>query len=170
MIKLILTLVVFLNISLFANSGAGETDIMARSINFIIFAMILYYLIANPAKEFLTARSDGIKGRLQEVQTKLQETKKSKEDAKNTLYEAEKFAEEIVSTAKKDSLMISDKYEKQTAEHIKNLDKHTSEIQEIEIRVAKKEVVAEVMDEVFDDTSISITQEEIAQKLLKKVA
>jgi F-type H+-transporting ATPase subunit b len=170
MMRIILSLVTVFSLSLMASSGGGETDIVARTINFVIFAMIMYYLLANPAKEYFSSRSEGIKERLEEVQIKLQETKKEKEDAKNALLDAEKLAEDIVATAKQDALYISEKIEKQTAEHLKALERHADEIKELELRATKKVVVEEIVDGLFEDASLNITEEEIAQKLLHKVA
>ena len=39
-------------VALFANEGAKETDIVQRTVNFIIFAGILWYLLADKIKAF----------------------------------------------------------------------------------------------------------------------
>ena len=48
--------------------GSGVTDIIPRTINFLIFAAILYYLIAQPAKEFYLSRKGDIANRLDSIQ------------------------------------------------------------------------------------------------------
>ena len=50
MIK-ILTTLTLLSTAAFA-SGAGDSDILARSINFVIFAAGMYYLIGDKVKAF----------------------------------------------------------------------------------------------------------------------
>ena len=39
-------------VALLANEGAVETDLVQRTVNFIIFAGILWYLIADKIKAF----------------------------------------------------------------------------------------------------------------------
>ncbi len=43
----------------FAQTGR-ETDFLPRVFNFVIFAALLYYLLANPIKNFFKGRSEGI--------------------------------------------------------------------------------------------------------------
>jgi F-type H+-transporting ATPase subunit b len=170
MVRVILSIIFLLNISLFANNADVQTDIMARTINFVIFVMIMYYLLANPAREFFSNRSQEIKDRLEEVQNRLKQSKKAKEEAQEELANAQKLAKQIVEDAKADSVVISQSYDKSTNEHLRSLEEHFQQAKTVELRQAKKDVVSEVLDEIFTDEAISITQEEIAQKLLKKVA
>ena len=59
----------------------GGYDIVPRTINFIIFAAILYYLIANPVKNAYKGRIEGIAARLDNIEQKLKESKAKKDDA-----------------------------------------------------------------------------------------
>ena len=64
----------------FAQTGR-ETDFLPRAVNFIIFASLLYYLIANPIKNFFKGRTEGIAAQLNEIETKLQAAKDEKKEA-----------------------------------------------------------------------------------------
>jgi F-type H+-transporting ATPase subunit b len=58
--KIIVT-VLLLSAYLFgSDAGAeGSTDIVQRTINFLIFAGILFYILAEPVKNYFSGRSNG---------------------------------------------------------------------------------------------------------------
>jgi F-type H+-transporting ATPase subunit b len=80
--KILLPLL-FVTASLFASEHAadGGTDIVQRTVNFVIFAGILWYLLAEPVKNYFGGRSQGIADELQKVQERLRESKQAKEAA-----------------------------------------------------------------------------------------
>ena len=86
-----------------------ETDFWPRVVNFTIFASLLYYLIANPIKNFFKGRSEGIAAQLNEIEEKLQAAKDEKKEAQNRLDESEKKAEQIIADAKDRSNFLSRK-------------------------------------------------------------
>jgi len=91
-------------VSVFASEAAsGHTDIIPRAINFVIFAALLWYLVADKIKRFFSERKEQIASRFQEIETKLKESKEKKEALKAELIQAKKLAEEIVENAKKRS-------------------------------------------------------------------
>jgi F-type H+-transporting ATPase subunit b len=49
-----------------------ENDFWPRVVNFTIFASLLYYLVANPIRDFFKGRSAGIATQLSEIEEKLQ--------------------------------------------------------------------------------------------------
>ena len=67
-------------VPLFANEGAVETDIVQRTVNFIIFAGILWYILADKIKAFFAERSLSIQAELDKEQDTL---KASQEKIKN---------------------------------------------------------------------------------------
>ena len=97
MSKILLPLL-FVSASLFASEAAGEggTDIVQRTVNFVIFAGIIWYLLAEPVKNYFGGRSQGIADELQKVQDRLKESKQAKEAAEAKIVDANKLAEEIV--------------------------------------------------------------------------
>jgi len=77
--KTLIVTALFLPAVVFASgheAAGGETDFLPRLVNFIIFAAILYYFVADLIKNFFTGRSKEISSKLEEVQNRLKATKK----------------------------------------------------------------------------------------------
>ena len=102
MIKLLIAMIMVSTYAL-ASGGAesGSTDIVQRTVNFLIFAGILYYLLAEPIKNYFSGRIKGIADDLEKVQQKLLEAKESKKVAQKKLADAKKFATDLMETSKK---------------------------------------------------------------------
>ena len=152
---------------LFASEGT-ETDIVARVINFLIFAAILWYLIADKVISFFRERKEKIAKKFQEAEEKLKEAKKKKERLKTKLEEIKVKANEIVEDSKKEAEVIYNNIIKEAKEEVELYKKHFEEFKEIEIKKAKKEAVREFLEDVLKD--IHITSEDAAKIVLKKVA
>lgn len=150
--------------------GSGTTDIIPRTINFLIFAAILYYLIAQPAKEFYLGRKGDIANRLDSIQVKLRESNSKKEFALQKVEEAKVSARAIVETAKKEALILSEKIASDSMSDIENLDKAFNDKMIIEKRQMTRMVVSDVLDEMFKEGSISLDQDEIVKIINQKVA
>lgn len=159
-------------LGLFASSAAGEveTDIVERIINFVMFVGILYYLLANRIKEFFVQRKDDIASELEKVQQRLKETKKLKEEAESKLQNAKKMAEEIVASAKKEAVLIREKAEETKKQDLDNIARSYRENMELEKKKAQREVVREIMGELFEEGGMQMDNEGYAQIVLKKVA
>ncbi len=127
----------------------SQTDLIERSINFILFLIIVWLLLARRTKEFFLARSQKISNQLSEVQEKLKLAKNSKEHALRKLEEAKENAAEILANAKKEAYMIEQKIEEQSRVDIENMIKNTESLMEFEQKRMEKEVVHEVLQEVF---------------------
>ena len=119
-------------VALLANEGAVETDIVQRTVNFIIFAGILWYLLADKIKAF--------------------------------------FANRTVEGAKADVDSVKQKVATAVDSDIANLNKNLDEMMKVEISKAKKEVVTQVLEELLSSENIKLTQDELANIVLKKVA
>ena len=78
-------------VALLANEGAVETDIVQRTVNFIIFAGILWYLLADKIKAFFSDRTLSIQAELDKVQDTLKASKDKVSDAQKKLEEAKKL-------------------------------------------------------------------------------
>ena len=83
----------------FAQTGR-ETDFLPRLVNFTVFAALLYYVLANPVKDFFKGRTEGIGAKLNEIEEKLQVAKDEKKDALVRFNESEKKADQIIEDAK----------------------------------------------------------------------
>ncbi|GAB6045235.1 F0F1 ATP synthase subunit B [Caminibacter profundus] len=155
-------------VSVFASEAAsGHTDIIPRAINFVIFAALLWYLVADKIKRFFSERKEQIASRFQEIETKLKESKEKKEALKAELIQAKKLAEEIVENAKKEAELLEKKIKTQVEEEIKILQKHFEEYKENEIRKTKQVAVKVFLEEVLKDVHLS---SEDAAKLVLKAA
>jgi len=152
---------------LFASEGV-ETDIVVRVINFLIFAAILWYLVADKVVSFFRERKEKIAKKFQEVEERLKETKEQKEMLKAKLEEAKVKANEIIEDSKKEAELIYNNIIKEAKEEVELYKKHFEEFKEIEIKKAKKEAVKEFLEDVLKD--VHITSEDAAKIVLKKVA
>ena len=157
-------------VALFANEGAVETDIVQRTVNFIIFAGILWYILADKIKAFFAERSLSIQAELDKVQDTLKASQEKVKDAQKKLEEAKKLATEIVEGAKADIDSVKQKVATAVDSDIVNLNKNLEEMMKVEISKAKKEVVTEVLEELLSSENIKLTQQELANIVLKKVA
>lgn len=156
---------------LFASGGGnGETDIFPRTINFILFASILYYLVAQPAKEFFKGRITGIADRLESIQAKVKESASAKENAQGQVEKAKTEAKILLETAKKEAVLIADKIAKDTSMELKNLEKSFNEKTDVERRKMTREVVNGVLDEMFENDALSLDKNELIQIVMEKVA
>ena len=155
-----------------ASSGSGEggTDIVQRTVNFLIFAGIVYYLIAEPIKEFFNGRSADIAGELDKVQEKLRESKEAKEAVQAEIEEAQKFAVELQETAKKENVILNDRIVTQCESDLENMSKQHVSLMELDQRKMVRNTVDEIMSEILNEDSAGFNKEAMAKIIMKKVA
>jgi F-type H+-transporting ATPase subunit b len=157
-------------LALFANDANVETDILQRTVNFLIFIAVLYYLLAEKAKDFFTGRTSSIQAELDKVQDILKESEAKVKKAQDELEDAKKLANEIVESASSDVASIKTSIEEATALQIESLSKSFEDKLEIETKKVKSEVVNEILDQLLSSDNISISQDDLANIVLKKVA
>jgi len=157
-------------VALLAQEGAVETDIVQRTVNFIIFAGILWYLLADKIKAYFAGRSLSIQAELDKVQDTLKASEDKVNEAQKQLEDAKKLAAEIVETAKADIDSVKQKVSVAVDSDIANLEKNLDEMIKVETSKAKREIVAEILDELLKSDNIKLSQDELANIVLKKVA
>ena len=157
-------------VALFASSEGAETDIVQRTVNFIIFAGILWYLLADKIKAFFAERTLSIQSELDKVQDTLKASQDKVTNAQKKLEEAKKLATEIIEGAKADIDSVKQKVATAVDSDIANLNKNLEEMMKVETSKAKKEVVTEVLEKLLSSENIQLTQQELANIVLKKVA
>ncbi len=167
--KILLMLLAFTPLALFAAEGV-ETDIVQRTVNFIIFAGILWYLLAEKIKVFFVSRSLGIQAELDKVQDSLKESQAKVDNAALKLDEAKKLAIEIVNSANEEIDSIKSKVAQSTENEIAHLKKSLDEKIKLETRKAKKIVVENILEELLSNENIGVSQDELANIVIKKVA
>ena len=120
MIK-IFTLLMLVSSAAFA-SGGGESDIVARSINFVIFAAGMYYLIGDKVKAFFVDLSAGIQADLKKVQDRVAESKLAKQAGDKKVEEAKKIAADFLATSKKEGVILNEKINEQMLLDLKSIE------------------------------------------------
>lgn len=150
-------------------SGENGYDIVPRVLNFLLFAGILYYFIANPIKNAYKARINSIAAKLDSVQQKLKESKLKKDGMLVRVEDAKESAKILIETAKKEAALISEKIKNDTKQDIINLEKNFQDQKEFEQRRIAKSVVAKVIDEIFANDNARVDQGELINIVLKKV-
>ena len=162
-------LAIFLPVILFAGDDT-QTDIVPRTVNFLIFLAIIYYLLADKLKTFFNDRSKSIQSQLDEVQMKLEESKRKMELAKAELEHSKLIANNLVKDSLSEVASIKAKIEAMYTNDMNILSKNYDAKIELEARKAKKEITNEILDELFSDNNITITKDNLQNNILKKVA
>ncbi len=165
--KIVALLGLFSAFAFASEAAAHTTDIIPRTVNFLIFAAILWYLVGNKAINFFKQRKEKIASRLQEIEEKLKESKSRKEALKAELENSKIKAKEIIEDAKMEAKYLENKIKTQTEEEIALLQKHFEEFKVLESKKVKKEAVKEFLEEILKDVHIKSDE---AAKLILKVA
>jgi len=148
----------------------GSTDIVQRTVNFLLFAGLVWYLIAEPVKSYFQARSQGIADELEKVQDKLNESVELKESAVAKVAEAEKFAKELMEVTESEVKILNEKIMNQCDADIEVLIKQNQTLMEFEQRKMVKNVVEDILNDVLAQSSKSFDKKAMANVILKKVA
>ncbi len=148
----------------------GGTDIVARTVNFLLFAGLIWYLVGEPVKNFFASRSQGIADELNRAQEKLNESIALKKEALAKISEAEKFAEELAVSSKKENKILNDNIMVQCDIELEAIVKQHASKKEFEQRNMICEVVETVVAETLDQSSEIFDREAMTNVILKKVA
>jgi len=166
-------LVLMLTISTYAlasEAGHGETDIVQRTVNFLLFAGLVWYLVGEPVKNFFASRSQGIADELKKVQERMNESIALKKNAEAEIEKAEKFAEELVVSSKKENKIINDSIMSQCELDLETLSKQANSSKDFAQRKMVRSVVENVLKETLSQSSGDFDKEAMANVILKKVA
>jgi F-type H+-transporting ATPase subunit b len=148
----------------------GGTDIVQRTVNFLLFAGLIWYLVGEPVKNYFTSRSQAIADRLKEVQNKLDNSVNLKKEVLAKISDAEKFAEELAVASKKENKIINDNIMKQCDADLEALVKQQASKQDFEERKMVREVVENILQETLSQSSDTFDKKSMANVILKKVA
>ena len=153
-----------------ASGGEGGTDIVQRTVNFALFAGLIWYLVAEPAKTYFKGRSQGIADELQKVKDRLKESDNLKKEAHAKVKEAEKFAAELQESSKKENKILNDNIMAQCEKDLVNLSNVQKSKMEFEQRKMVREVVETTITKLISDSGSDFDKEAMANVILKKVA
>ena len=162
---------ILLLISLPLLASEGETDIIQRVFNFVIFAYILYVLIFDKLVAFLKDRTNGIEAKIKADEEKIESLKTEKDNSEKALIKADELSKQIVSDAENISISLVENIEKSTTLRVAALEKSYSQRAEIDNKKAMVEVVQEVLNEtIFPSAIDGLSQNTIIDLINKKVA
>jgi len=166
-------LVLLLMISTYALASEAEhvgSDIVQRTVNFLLFAGLIWYLVGEPAKNFFASRSQAIADELKKVQEKLDESLTQKKEALAKISDAEKFAEELAVSSKKENRILNDNIMLQCDVELEAMVKQHASKKNFEQRNMVRDVVETVVTETLDQSTEIFDREAMANVILKKVA
>jgi len=168
----VLLLILMMSTYAFASEALsdGSTDIVQRTVNFILFVGLIWYLVAEPVKNYFASRSQTIADDLKKVQEKLNESVALKKDALSKISDAEKYVEELKVISKKENKIINDNIMLQCDVELEAVAKQHASLIEFEQRKMVRDVVEEIIKETLSQSSESFDKKAMANVLLKKVA
>ena len=167
--KMIFILIAAVPSFLFSSENI-ETDIIPRTVNFLIFAGIIYYLLADKIRNYLNERTSSIQMQLDEVQKKVEESKKQLETARVDLENAKNLAASLIRDANIEVSSIRDRIAKGFENEIITLSKNFNDKVELETRKMKREITEEIVIELLNDQAAILSQDGLEKIILKKVA
>lgn len=170
MSRILVLLLMVSTYALASEAGHESTDIVQRTVNFLLFAGLIWYLVAEPVKNYFASRSSGIADELNKVQEKLKESVELKKEALAKISEAEKFAEELAVASKKENKILNDNIMAQCDSDLEVIAKQHESKKDFETRNMVAEVVEEVISETLNQSSEVFDRKAMANVILKKVA
>lgn len=147
-----------------------ESDFIQRTINFVIFAAILWYFAADSLKGIFINRKNAIASRLQEAQEKLHKAKRERENAQKKLEESKERAKQIVDTAKKEAYHIEERYNEQIKKDIESLKYALTSSCEFERKKITQESVNELLDELLKSDELQLNREDYVNIITKRIS
>jgi F-type H+-transporting ATPase subunit b len=157
-------------IALASGAEHAQTDIMQRTVNFLLFVGLVWYLVAEPVQLYFAKRSQGIADDMQKIQDKLKESINLKKEALNKINEAERFAEDLVVSAKKENKILNDNIIAQCEVDLEILGKHQVSVIDFEQRRMVRQVVENTLSEILKQSNEDFDKKAMANVILKKVA
>ncbi|CAJ99394.1 F0F1 ATP synthase subunit B [Helicobacter acinonychis] len=147
----------------------SQTDIIERSLNFLLFVGILWYFLAKKLRSFLHAKSLEISKHLDEIQAQLKASKENKKKLLKELEQAKEKAELIVSDANKEAYTITQKYELQTKIDVENLIKNSKALMDLEVKKIKRELVESVFKDLRESKKVSFSTQDCVNILKQRL-
>ncbi|RDU58392.1 F0F1 ATP synthase subunit B [Helicobacter sp. MIT 99-5507] len=160
-----------LPISLMASEvNIAESDIIERTINFVIFVVILWYFAANKIKMALQNRQNNIANQLDAVQDRLSQSQMKKEEALKALEKSKQNAKEIIENAKKEAEIIVNHINEQCKNDIETMNKNHKERINFEQKRMKNAVIDDIINELLSNNNITLNKKDYIDILLKRIA
>lgn len=165
------SVLLFASVAVFASgSEHTETDIIPRAVNFLIFAALAYYLLADKLKAFFSDRTASIAKAYEDAENKIKEAKAALNEAKVKKEEAAKIASESVASAKTDALLQIKKIAEHGDEEVARIEKAADEEMLMLRKKAIADIVESTMDEIITKDGFGVDDKEFAKIIAKRVA
>ncbi|WRD00972.1 F0F1 ATP synthase subunit B [Helicobacter pylori] len=168
-VKMVLGFLILLSPLCATGLDISQTDIIERSLNFLLFAGILWYFLAKKLRSFLRSKSLEISKRLEEIQAQLKVSKENKKKLLKELEQAKEKAELIISDANKEAYTITQKYELQTKMDVENLIKNSKALMDLEIKKIKRELVESVFKDLRESKKVSFNTQDCVNILKQRL-
>ncbi len=169
LVKMVLGLLILLSPLCATGLDISQTDIIERSLNFLLFAGILWYFLAKKLRAFLHSKSLEISKRLEEIQAQLKVSKENKKKLLKELEQAKEKAELIISDANKEAYTITQKYELQTKMDVENLIKNSKALMDLEVKKIKRELVESVFKDLRESKKVSFNTQDCVNILKQRL-
>ncbi|MFP6207942.1 F0F1 ATP synthase subunit B [Helicobacter pylori] len=169
LVKMVLGFLILLSPLYATGLDISQTDIIERSLNFLLFAGILWYFLAKKLRSFLRSKSLEISKRLEEIQAQLKVSKENKKKLLKELEQAKEKAELIISDANKEAYTITQKYELQTKMDVENLIKNSKALMDLEVKKIKRELVESVFKDLRESKKVSFNTQDCVNILKQRL-
>ncbi|BAW64522.1 F0F1 ATP synthase subunit B [Helicobacter pylori] len=169
LVKMVLGFLILLSPLCATGLDISQTDIIERSLNFLLFAGILWYFLAKKLRSFLHSKSLEISKRLEEIQAQLKVSKENKKKLLKELEQAKEKAELIISDANKEAYTITQKYELQTKMDVENLIKNSKALMDLEVKKIKRELVESVFKDLRESKKASFNAQDCVNILKQRL-
>nr|WP_283092227.1 hypothetical protein [Helicobacter kayseriensis] len=133
----------------------AQSDFVERVINFVIFALIIWYLGSSRIKQIFTQRKMKIVHEFDKLQEEEKEMKKIVEKTENLLADAQNKAKEIVGNAKKEAFVIAQQFDSDLERDIKTVASSFDERLKQERKKMLCDEVASTIDQSLQKVRIS---------------
>ncbi len=148
----------------------SNSDFFYRVLNFSIFVGLLYYLAANPIKEFFKGRQADIANQLKEIEEKLQASKNEAKEAEEKLIENETKAKEIIADSVNEGKILAENIASKNEDLLISMDKQLDEKMELENKKMAKETINGLLRDGIDNDDIAIDESKVVALVSGKVA
>ncbi len=169
LVKMVLGFLILLSPLCATGLDISQTDIIERSLNFLLFVGILWYFLAKKLRSFLHSKSLEISKRLEEIQAQLKVSKENKKKLLKELEQAKEKAELIISDVNKEAYTITQKYELQTKMDVENLIKNSKALMDLEVKKIKRELVESVFTDLRESKKVSFNVQDCVNILKQRL-
>jgi F-type H+-transporting ATPase subunit b len=148
----------------------NDSDFFYRILNFGIFAMLIYYLVANPIKGFFKNRSADIASQIDEIKARVQESKNKEKLAQERLAKSQEKAKEIIADSHSEAKILVDNIAKKNNELLNSMERHLEEKMEIEKKRMIKATIYELLENGIESSDIAVDNSRVISLISKRVA